>query len=429
MGRENLKWTMKYRPKILDEYIGNEFVKGKITKLIDINKLPQTIMFEGPRGTGKTTMARLLAKTLMCESPVHGHACTKCSTCQKLDADYIEVGVAPKGLDLYEYNITKMNTREDAKKIEQKMSQKTMSGKKRVFILDEMQRASKEAQSSFLKIAEEPPEDLYIILCTTDPQDLLVPFKSRFNRFKINPPTTIELTSHIANICQKEGVDYSTEAIKLVVNHYQSNPRETITKAELIALTTDLTLKAVQEELYIIGNEMYEEFLSSCLKGNLVEVVKNIEKLREKEDMSLKDFVRGLGNYVAELLEVKVGAGTDRFTVADVKHMRKFIIRFNDEQIINMIKVISSYTHDARGNDVTFQLISLGVELMDVLKVTEVVKEIDESKVKKTYQDVTNRMNSAKETVDMGKVTNNSLEELALRKGLNKIKLGGKVNG
>ncbi|MFV1457290.1 AAA family ATPase, partial [Bacillus mycoides] len=140
-----LSWTRKYRPKLMEEYIGNDAMKGKIAKLLEVNKLPQMMLFKGSPGTGKTTMARLLAKALMCERPVNGKACGGCETCRRMDEDYIQTGKSPRGIPVMEYDITKMNKREDATNIVSRMQKRTLGDTKRVFILDEVQRATKEA--------------------------------------------------------------------------------------------------------------------------------------------------------------------------------------------------------------------------------------------------------------------------------------------
>src|SRR5699024_7315623 len=152
----SVQWTQKYRPKSLDEYIGNEYMKKQLSMLIEHDKLPQTLMFFGEKGTGKTTIARLLVKNLMCENAVHGKACGKCSKCDKLDNTYITTVKVPKYTMIKEMKIVDIKGIADEKNIVQDMKKKVAFNKKRVFILDEMQQASKKAQSVFLKSIEEP---------------------------------------------------------------------------------------------------------------------------------------------------------------------------------------------------------------------------------------------------------------------------------
>src|SRR5699024_8947585 len=227
-----VQWTQEYRPKNLDDYIGNEFLKKQLSTLIEQDKLPQTIMFYGEKGTGKTTMARLLVKNLMCDSPVNGTACGDCTRCNRLDDVYIQTGKAPQNTMVKELNIADLRGVADAEQIVQDMKKKVAFNKKRVFILDEMQQASKEAQSVFLKIIEEPIPNLYVIMCTTHPDKITDALASRFKRFRVKRPKVTEIAKYLEDIANKEGVDYDQNALRIIAGYHKNNPRESINKLE-----------------------------------------------------------------------------------------------------------------------------------------------------------------------------------------------------
>ncbi|RHL12267.1 AAA family ATPase [Bacillus licheniformis] len=392
-GTDNLSWTRKYRPTSIGDYVGNDVMKNKLQALMRVNKLPQTMLFEGERGTGKTTFSRLLAKTMMCENPEDGQACGACPSCLHLDKNYIKTGQAPRNIPIYEFDITKMNGVQDAKEIVERMRQRSRNSEKRVFILDEVQRSSKEAQSTFLKITEEPVPGLYVILCTTNPEDLLTPFRSRFSTFKVKRPTINEITKRLAYICRNEGVDYSPDGLRLIATRCGRIPRESISRTELVATTGAVTRVTVQRELEIISEKIFTEFLSACKSGALNNVLDVVNKI-EENDIQTSDFIEGLGDYVVSLLNVRSGVKLDQYGAEEIKKMRKYIKAFSDRDIVNILKVLKDYSGLKKG--MRFQLYALGAEIMDATNVPETVKPISEERASKKYTEVTAEVKSSK---------------------------------
>lgn len=381
-------WTRKYRPKSLEEYIGNDYVKGNIKALISRDKLPPTLLFEGERGTGKTSMARLLAKAIMCETPVNGSSCNTCQTCSRFD-EYLETGVTPRGLQVYEYDITKVNRRDDATVIVDRMTARVVGRRKRVYILDEIQRATPEAQSTFLKIAEEPVEDLYIILCTTHPEDLLEALRSRFHRFTIRKPDNASIVDRLSYICGEEGVNYSKRGLSLLADTQGNNPRESINKAELLGMTGDITLEKVEQEMSLVNTTYYTTFLKGALEGNLIRVVYIISEIQSRGDINVSQFTDGLGQYLAELLKIRSGVKVDRYSATELTNKRKELKLYTDEQLISLMQVVSKYSNIREGKE--YQLLAMGIDVMEALKVEETpaVEEISPTEAGVAYAETT----------------------------------------
>lgn len=389
MGK-TIQWTQKYRPKSLTEYIGNKSMKIQLNTLIESGKVPQTMMFYGEKGTGKTTIARLVVKNLSCETPKKGEACGECSNCKRLDDTYITTGVAPRQMYVKELNIADLRGVADAELIVQDMQKSVGFGRKRIFILDEMQQASKEAQSAFLKIMEEPIPNLYVIMCTTHPDKITEALASRFKRFRIKRPMVGEIAERLQKIAQQEGVNYDMHALRIIANHHKNNPRESINQLETLAVTTEnnLTVKNIEEQLEKLPRRMFESFLESCKSGNLNNLVVQMENL-ENEGTETEEFVSGLGDYVVDLLKIRSGVKLDLYTVEQIKDMRKFVKMFTEADIVNVLKVLKEYS-SVRNMD--FHLYGLAVEIMDGLKVEEEIKEIPENTTRKLFNENTKKV-------------------------------------
>ena len=378
-----VQWTQKYRPKTLNEYIGNKFIKLQLTTLIERERVPQTIMFYGEKGTGKTTIARLLVKNLSCLTAKNGEACGECNNCKRLDDSYITTGKAPQNMYVKELNIADLRGVADAEVIVSDMKKSVGFNRKRIFILDEMQQASPEAQSAFLKIMEEPIPNLYVIMCTTHPDKITEALASRFKRFRVKRPKVTEIAGRLEFIARSEGVRYDKNALRIIANHHKNNPRESINQLEILAVTTeyDLTVKNVEEQLEMVSKGIFETFLQTCKSGNLNSLVVQMQKL-ENEGISVTDFVEGLGNYLVDLLKIRSGVNLELYTVEQMKDMRAFVKQFNEFDILTILKVLKGYSN-IRHMD--FHLYGIAVEIMEGLKVEEEVKEVTDSKAKELY--------------------------------------------
>lgn len=407
---ENTKWNSKYRPKKYSEYLGNTHVVEILKKMVETDKVPQTLLFSGESGLGKTSIALLLTIAMNCENKIDGVSCGSCHSCEILNEKLILSGEAPKNSGVHYIDITKANTVDEAKELVAQIKQRRLGNQKTIYILDEMQRASKEAQSCFLKIAEDTPKNVYIFLCTTNPEHLLEPLLNRFHHMHITKPTTDDIKTKLATICSNEGVNYTSSGLQLLIRKSNKVMRECINKAELISLTGDITVANVTEELYLLSEEVYEKFLASCFRGSLADLVITVDSIKESNNYSYSKFIVGLGEYITTLLEVKSNIKIENYTVAEVKQMRKYILRFTDDQLIKVIKAISTYSPSY--SSMEFKILSLAIEIMDILKVVENVQEMNQDVSGTRYNEVTNRLREANVQEPVADVTTDDVSVL-----------------
>ena len=216
----------RYRPRRFAELKGQDHVVRALRDAVAGGREGQAYLFSGPRGTGKTTSARILAKVLNCERPVDGEPCCECASC--LD---VERGVS---YDVHELDAASNNGVEAMRDLIEKANLGT-PGRHKVYILDEVHMLSKPAEATLLKTLEEPPSHVVFVLATTDPQKVSDTIRSRTQhlRFHLLPPDV--LAEHVRWVAEDAGLEVSAEALDAAVTQGAGSARDTLSALELIA--------------------------------------------------------------------------------------------------------------------------------------------------------------------------------------------------
>lgn len=397
-------WANKYRPKTIDEVVGQDRVKRELQTLNKVGKLPQTIILSGSSGSGKTTLAYLIAKMGKCTHlQEDGSPCDSCENCLNIN-NLIEKGKSPIGLEVYTYNISKLNRSEDAEEIVESMSKSnTILGYKRYYILDEIQVASQQAQSRFLKVTEDKPKGLYIIMCTTNPEKLSEPLLSRSVMYKLTKPKDTDIIEKLITICNQEGVNYTRSGLALIVKYSNRSVRMSINKAEELSSFGDLNKENVSNHLNLISESMYYDFMNAVKTNNLLNI-SNIYTTLDENSIGFNDFVKGFGGFIVDLIDISNLIYANIYTKEEIRRYKEYVSQFSDVELMGILSKTKEYS--LVNIEDKFMFYSFATELMSILNMNEQelrqevsvrvtqkeLPEINEDVVEKNYKSLTNKV-------------------------------------
>ena len=218
----------KYRPSTFEDVVGQEHIERTLKNALEQEKVSHAYLFCGPRGTGKTTMARILAKALLCEKAPTIDPDGTCEECLAIAA-----GTHP---DVYELDAASRTGVENVREeIINRVHYAPTHGSYKIYIIDEVHMLSTAAFNALLKTLEEPPSHVVFILCTTDPQKVPDTIHSRCQRFDFHRLSVDEITARLGAVCVQEGVEFEPEALELISHQAEGGMRNALTSLEQLA--------------------------------------------------------------------------------------------------------------------------------------------------------------------------------------------------
>jgi len=310
----NLVLYRKYRPKIFAEVMGQEHTIRILTNALLFNKVSHAYLFAGPRGTGKTSIARLLAKAVNCEklptancqSLTNYEPCNQCFSCLEINQ-----GTA---IDLIEIDAASNRGIDEMRELREGIKFVPMKSKYKVFIIDECHQLTKEAANALLKILEEPPSHAIFILATTEPQKMITTIISRCQRFDFRRLKAKEINETLEKILKQEKIDFETEALHLIAQVSCGSLRDAETlldQAISFSGAKGLIKKEIVEKILgITGKEVIFEFLNYVFQKQTKEAIEFLEEIIYK-GIDLQEFTKTLIVYLREFLLLKINLDFD----------------------------------------------------------------------------------------------------------------------
>mgnify|MGYP001019411378 FL=1 len=277
----------KWRPKTFADLVGQEHVVKALRNALDEGRLHHAYLLTGTRGVGKTTIARILAKSLNCENAVHGEPCGQCESCTQIDSG--------RYVDLLEIDAASNTGIDNIREVLENAQYAPTAGKYKVYIIDEVHMLSKSAFNAMLKTLEEPPEHVKFILATTDPHKVPITVLSRCLQFVLRNMTTQQVAEHLAHVLDRENVPYQPQALQLLGRAAAGSMRDALSLLDQ-AIAMGSGKVAEQDVRQMIG-AVDKQYLFELLEGIINQ---NGEALLEKaQEMSARAI--GFDSALAEL--------------------------------------------------------------------------------------------------------------------------------
>lgn len=294
---ENLSFHRKYRPTTMMKYIGNAKLKETARKAINSPRKPQVVLMYGDSGCGKTTFARLLAKEYCCENrdPELG-ACGVCPSCQAID-EYITTGDTSLLTTIQEINVSQENGKNSLNYVLEDMQMPSFGGEWKVYIFDECHKATDSLQNALLKPIEEPPENVLMIFCTTNPEKMLDTFLNRCNlKLQVQKPTVTELAGLLRSVCSTEQVEFDQKGLEFIANRGELTIRTALQNLQQVineqnSAKYSEAIKVFEE----ISQTVIIDFYRALKRKDVFKYVTILSNIKEK--MELKVFLTELKNF------------------------------------------------------------------------------------------------------------------------------------
>ncbi len=285
----HLALTAKYRPQSFAELAGQDMLSSILSRASSENRIAPAYLFSGTRGVGKTTVARIFAKALNCETAPTAEPCNQCEQCRKitqgLAVDVVEIdGASNRGID-------------DIRKLKESVGYAPMEGRYKVFIIDEAHMLSREAFNALLKTLEEPPARVTFILATTEPHKFPATILSRCQHYVFKRLSNKALEAHLQSVLQREGAAFEAGAVRLVAERGAGSVRDSMSLlGQVLALgSAELTEAGVRSVLGLAGQEIFLQLLSAIEAEDCPAILNIVNDLLD-QGLDLGFFLRELGS-------------------------------------------------------------------------------------------------------------------------------------
>jgi len=361
----------KYRPKTFDEVCGQKVVVTTLKNAIKYNKLTHAYLFIGPRGTGKTSIAKIFAKTINCENQKDGLSCEKCDICKMSNNN--------ENIDIIEMDAASNNSVDEIREIRNHITLMPTFSKYKIYIIDEVHMLTSGAFNALLKTLEEPPKHIIFILATTEPQKVPLTILSRCQCFEFKPIPENLMTLNINNICKKEKIKIEEEAVKQICEDSNGGMRDAIGLLDQLNAYTNGDIK-VDDVLTIngrINNDNIREIFNDIKENNLVSLFDKSDKF----DNDGKDFIL--------ICEDIVNFLRNSLVDYQINNKNEFVEQYGKDTITKIIFEITDYiTYIRNISDKKIYFDLLLIKIYDIINHTNVrnINDINENMVEKKQE-------------------------------------------
>ncbi len=325
--------SLRYRPQDFDELTGQSHVVLSLKGAIKSGRIGHAFLFSGPRGVGKTTAARIFAKSLNCAEGPTVHPCQKCQSCREIalsrSIDVIEVdGASNRGID-------------EIRNLREAVQYSPLHGKHKIYIIDEVHMLTDQAFNALLKTLEEPPPSVKFIFATTNPGKVPQTILSRCERFAFKRLSVKEICSRLKSITDKENISITDKALHYIALRAEGSIRDG--ESVLEQLVSFVEGKIAEDDVFkligFLSSEFYFDFMQKIVKGNHAHVLRALNEGIEDGAAPLEIY-RGIVDYLRSALLVYSNMPQEFIDLSDDEIQRIRSLELNKEKIMSMLEVL-----------------------------------------------------------------------------------------
>ncbi len=325
----------KWRPRALDQVVGQDTVTNTLRNAVSSGRLAHAYLFCGPRGTGKTSTARILAKAVNCLNPTDGEPDNSCDRCVAVNES--------RALDLIEIDAASNRSIDDIRDLSDKINFAPTEFRYKVYIVDEVHMLTDPAFNALLKTLEEPPDHAIFILATTEVHRVPLTIVSRCQRYDFRRISLDDISDKLSELCDAEGVEAEREALELIARHSTGSLRDAENLLEQAVVSYDSPLRAdqVRDMLELSGDEDALDLCESIVQKNVSESLNIVNKV-SAQGSDLRQLQRAVTDFLRSVLLIAVGAdGTVGFSDDTAGRLKSMSQGLDQRYILRALRAIS----------------------------------------------------------------------------------------
>ncbi|HFI0037001.1 TPA: DNA polymerase III subunit gamma/tau [Streptococcus suis] len=329
----------KYRSQTFGEMVGQEVVATTLKQAIEQGKISHAYLFSGPRGTGKTSAAKIFAKAMNCPNQVAGEPCNDCYICQAITEGSLE--------DVIEIDAASNNGVDEIRDIRDKSTYAPSLATYKVYIIDEVHMLSTGAFNALLKTLEEPTENVVFILATTELHKIPATILSRVQRFEFKSIKVTDIQAHLAKILSQEGLAFDEQALTIIARRAEGGMRDALSILDqALSLSPDQTvsLEIAEEITGSISLRALDDYIASLRQADSVSALGHLQTLFD-QGKSMSRFATDLLHYLRDLLIVQTGGENTHLTAGFTENLA-----LNQARIFTMIELVTKGLADIKSS-------------------------------------------------------------------------------
>lgn len=344
----------KFRPQTFEEMVGQEHITRTLRNQIMANRVGHAYLFNGGRGTGKTTSAKVLARAINCLNPKDGEPCNECEICKS--------ALNGSLTDIVEMDAASNNSVEDIRSIREEVNFLPTKAKYRVYIIDEVHMLSQGAFNALLKTLEEPPEHVKFILATTEPQKLPATILSRCQRFDFKRISNEDIIKRLEIVCKESNIEITKQALNIIASLSEGAMRDALSILERCVQDGENNIDEDKiKELVGIPKITYIHSISEAIiEYNIDEAMDAITKVLD-EGKDLNNLLWEIIKYIKDILMVKTGQKLTIYNETDFENLKKLSENVSKERAIRLISELSKLENDMKSSTQRLIIFQAGI--------------------------------------------------------------------